>query len=338
MTRRPTIRDVAAAAGVSTVTVSRVVNASGLVQPATRLRVEAAMRELDYVPNVAARAMRTSATRSIGCILPDLVNFPNAAIAQAAERALAAAGYSLLLAMSDYDIEAELRAIEVLRTRQVDGLLLYVTDERAPSLHQALRALDAPVLVLDRTLPIEADELLTDHATAMREAVDHLAGLGHRRLAFLGLDLAIRPVIERRRGFRRAVRAAGLAEADSQVVAVAPGDLERPEQAAAVLDAVRGPTGIITDGSRLTRSVIVAARQRGRAIPRDLSLIGIDVADIAQAATPPLTAIGRDYARIGRTAAELLLERLAAPGAPPRRTTLGSEIVRRGSCGPPSGD
>lgn len=335
MSRRPTIRDVARAAGVSTVTVSRVANAPDLVQTATRRRVERVMRELGYVPNVAARAMRTSTTRSIGCLLPDLVNFPNSAIAQAAERELTAAGYSLLLAMSDYDTGVEIRALEALRTRQVDGFLLYVTDERAPALHEALGRLDVPAVVLDRTLPLLADTILSDHAPAMAEAVRHLAALGHRRLALVLPDLAIRPVTERRRSFLEAVALAGLAPEAVQVVAVAPAEQERPEAASSLLAGERRPSAIIADGSRLMRSVLMAARARGLKPPDDLSLIGIDVADIAQATTPPLTAIARDYALIGRTSAAMMLERLAEPAAPPRLLVLPSEVILRGSCGPP---
>ena len=127
--RRPTIKDVAREAGVSTVTVSRVVNDSPQVQPETRVRVERAMRELGYLPNLTARSMRTSLTHTVGFLVPDLTSYPNAAVAQATERRLAESGYALLLASSDYRAERELRVLEVLRARRVDGIVLYVSDE-----------------------------------------------------------------------------------------------------------------------------------------------------------------------------------------------------------------
>jgi DNA-binding LacI/PurR family transcriptional regulator len=336
--RRATIRDVAARAGVSTVTVSRVVNEPALVRRQTRERVEAAMRALGYVPNAAARSMRTNLTRSIGCLVPDLVNFPNAAIAQAAERHLAAAGYALLLASSDYDAAAEARAIAALHAQRVDALMLYVSDETAPAVREAVSRLDIPHLVLDRRLPGDADRLLSDHATAMRQAVRYLVGLGHRRLALIVPALNIRPVDERARGFREAAADLGLAAAEQTVLAVAPDDAERLRAAHELLGCEHRPTAVLADGSRQVRALLAAARQRGLAIPDDLSVIGIDAADIATVTTPELTTIARDYAAIGRLAAGLLLERLAEPRAARRRLVLDSEVVLRGSCArPPQG-
>ena len=174
MRKRATIRDVAEAAGVSTVTVSRVVNDSDLVQAETRARVERAMRELGYVPNLTAQAMRTNATRTIGFVVPDLTNYPNAAVAKATEAVLAEAGYCLLLTNSDNRLERELKSLEVLTSRRVDGMILYVCDEDDERLRQAVADVDVPLVVLDRDLPIECDTVLSDHDTAMGEAVRYL--------------------------------------------------------------------------------------------------------------------------------------------------------------------
>jgi DNA-binding LacI/PurR family transcriptional regulator len=338
VSRRPTIRDVARVAGVATVTVSRVANDPALVSPTTRARVEQAMRDLGYVANAAARSMRTRLSRSIGCLVPDLVAYPNAAIAQAAERHLAAAGYSLLLTSSDYDPAAEIRALEALRTRQVDGLLLYVSDETDPALNRALARLDMPLLVLDRTLAVDADVLLSAHEPALQEAVRHLAGLGHRRLAIMLSGLRVRPVVERRRAFLRAVAEAGLDALAQRVVEVPPEDHHRLRAAQDLLAGPAAPTAVLVEGSRQVRAVLAAARGLGRSIPQELSLIALDASDIATVTTPELTTVTRDYERIGRVAAGLLLERLAAPGAPWRRVELESRVELRGSCGPVRGD
>ena len=335
--RRPTIRDVARAASVSTVTVSRVVNATALVRRETRERVEAAMARLGYVPNAAARSMRTNLSRSIGCLVPDLVNFPNAAIAQAAERHLAGAGYALLLASSDYGPAIELRAIEALVAQGIDALMLYVSDETTPGLADLLARIDVPCLVLDRRLPVDADRLLSDHATAMHAAVAYLAGLGHRRLALLVPALRIRPVTERIAAFAGAGSETGLAAADLSVVEVAPDEAGRLRAAQELLAAADRPTAVLADGSRQVRALLAAARLQGLAIPDQLSVIGLDAADIATVTTPELTTVNRDYAAIGRLAAELLLDRLADPGAARRRLLLASEVVLRGSCAPPPG-
>lgn len=335
--RRATIRDVARAAAVSTVTVSRVVNVPERVQRETRERVARAMAELGYVPNAAARSMRTRATRSVGCLVPDLVNHSNAAIAQAAERHLAAAGYSLLLANSDYDSAAEIRAIEALVAQGVDALLLYVSDENDPGLQRAVARLDVPHLVLDRRLPGEADRLLSDHATAMHEVVRYLVGLGHRRIALLVSALRIRPVDERVAAFLEAAAGLGIARSELAVLRVPPDDAERLRAAQELLAATRRPTAVLADGGRQVRGVLAAARLQRLMIPEELSLVGLDAGDIATVTTPALTTVERDYAEIGRLAATLLLGRLASPGLPPRRLVLGSQVVLRGSCAPPAG-
>lgn len=333
--RRPTIRDVARIAGVSTVTVSRVANTPELVQPATRERVQRAMQTLGYVPNLAARTMRTNHTRSVGFVVPDLVNFSNAAVAQSAERYLAEAGYCMLVSSSDWRVEQEVRAIEALGTRQVDGLILYVSDEDAPGPGEAVQRYRTPCVVLDRTLAIAADLVLSDHGPAIRETVRYLVGLGHRRLALFAPDLRVRPIREREAAFMAAIAETGLATDDQLLLRARPEDHLRFQAAQALFERDEPPTAVIAEGSRLVRSVIVTARARGLAVPEDLSLVGLDAADIAAATTPELTSVQRDYAEIGRTAVELLLERLACPEAAPRRVLLESQVLLKGSCAPP---
>lgn len=335
MTRRPTIKDVARAAGVSAVTVSRVSNEPQLVVAETRERVLHAMRELGYVPNLAARTMRTNATRTIGFLVPDLTSYPNAAVAQAAEQRLADAGYGLLLASSDNRPAREVRALEVLRTRQVDGIMLYACDQEDPALRAAVASLDVPVVVLDRTLPGGGDRVLSDHATAMTEAVRYLALLGHRAMALVLPDLRIRPALERRDAFLAALGPCRLDPAVQTVLRVPPGAMASTPSSIGVLEGETAPTAVIVDGSRLLRGVIQAARAHRRTIPDQLSVIGIDGEDVAQAATPEITGIVRDFGEIGRTAAELLLRRLAEPTLPPQSVVLPSHVVLKGSCAAP---
>jgi LacI family transcriptional regulator len=336
MRRRPTIKDVAREARVSTVTVSRVVNGSPRVEPQTRTRVEQAMRALGYSPNLAARSMRTSLTRTVGFLVPDLTNYPNAAVAQAAERRLAEQGYAVLLASSDHRVDRELRVLEVLRARQVDGVVLYVCDEQSPELAAAVADLGVPIVVLDRELStaVEADFVLSDHAGAMGETVRYLSLLGHRHLALLLTDLRIRPVAERRRAFEAAAAAAGLDPAGQSVLQVPPAPAGAVPAALTLLDDPSRPTAVIAEGSRLLRGVLLAARALGRRIPEDLSVVGIDAEDVASAATPEITCILRDFGEIGRTAAELMLHRLAGRPAGPQRLVLPSRVVLNGSCVP----
>ena len=323
MSGRATIKDVARAAGVSTVTVSRVANAPALVKAETRARVEQAMRELGYAPNAAAQSMRTKVSRTIGFMVPDLSNYPNAAVAKAAEATLADAGYYMLLTDSDHDPRREERFLRLLRARQVDGIILYLSNEDDPEVQATIQGLGVPVVVLDRKLPFAVDAVLSDHQAAMRATVMHLAARGRRRLALLSLNLRIRPRRERVRAFRAAVRAAGLAP-DQQHVGLA--DAAAVHAAVErVLDATPRPDTLLVDGSRLLAATFEILRRRRLAVPRQIAVIAIDAVEPLAAAMPEVIGIARDFAEIGRRGAQLMIDRLSgALTGPPVTVVLPS--------------
>ncbi len=333
MAPRPTIKDIASAAGVSNVTVSRVLNTPSSVKEDTRTRVEDAMRRLGYAPNLAARAMRTRFTRTIGFLVPDILAYPNAAVAQAAERALAAEGYGMMLVSSGYGSEHELRAVEMLRTHRMDGTIVYVANEGDSRMIGTLRELEEPCVVLDRTLPIEADVVLSDHAPAMHATVRYLASLGHSRMALVIPSLPVRPVFERRQAFDAAIAAAGLDPARQSVVEIRPEERAH-DQANVLFTRTARPTAIIVDGSRLLRAVVDGLRRHRLVVPDDVSLVGIDVEDVAPTMTPELTRISRNYGEIGRAAAGFLLDRIRSGPGPRRSALLESHVLLKSSCAP----
>jgi LacI family transcriptional regulator len=309
------------------VTVSRVANAPELVRPATRARVEAVMRRLGYMPNLAAQSMRTRVSRTVGFLVPDLTNYPNAAIAKAAEATLAEAGYTMLLTDSDYDPAREARALQLLQSRQVDGIMLYLSDEDDAALRATVRALDVPIVVLDRDLPFAVDTVFSDHALATRRTVQALLDQGHRRLVLVEPALRTRPVRERIEAFRAAAAAAGLAPEAQVVVQIdsAARDL------AAIERALAGgplPTAILVDGNRLLAAAFAVVRGRGLAVPDEVRVVALDAVEPLAAALPELVGIVRDFAEIGRRAARLLIDRLSgALTGPPVSLTLASRSV-----------
>ena len=332
MPRRPTIRDVAREAEVSTVTVSRVANAPGLVKPATRERVELAMQRLGYLPNAAAQSMRTNVSRTIGFLVPDLTNYPNAAVAKAAEATLAQAGYAMLLTDSDHDVAREAHLLRVLRSRQVDGILLYLSDEDDPAVQATIGDLDIPMVILDRTLPFAIDTVFSEHRSAMRRTILHLAAQGHRELALLLPDLRVRPVRERAAAFAEAVQAAGLAPERQTVIRADPlaGGLQAIERLAAA--AVR-PSALLTDGTRLLAAAFEGLRRYGLA--GRVQPIAIDAVEPLAAAMPEIVGIERDFAAIGQEAARLMIDRLSgALSGPPRTITLPSRAVMADAASP----
>jgi len=326
LSRRPTIKDVARAAAVSTVTVSRVANAPALVRLETRERVEQVMLELGYTPNAAAQSMRTNVSRTIGFMVPDLTNYPNAAVAKAAEATLAEAGYYMLLTDSDHDPRREERFLRLLRARQVDGIILYLSDEDDPEVQATIRDLGVPLVVLDRTLPFAVDTVLSEHREAIRTTVNHLADLGHRRLALLVRDLRIRPMRERVRAFRAAVRAAGLEPKEQHVVRAKANRLQAAIER--VLATKPQPDTLLIDGTGLLAATFEVLRRQGLAVPDDIAVLAIDAVEPLAAAMPEMVGIERDFLEIGRRAARLMVDRLTGVlTGPPVTITLPSRSV-----------
>jgi LacI family transcriptional regulator len=245
------------------------------------------------------------------------------------------AGYALLLASSDQQPEREIEALSILRTRQVDGVILYACDQDHPSLRAAVRDLDVPSVLLDRDMPSRADRIYSDHRSAMHEAVRRLVDLGHRRMILLQYDMRIRPSLERRAAFLEVIEEAGIVATEGQAIRLPLDLMTLSEIGAALLDGDPAPTAVIVEGSRLLLATIQAARLRGLAIPAQLSVIAIDAADVATAATPEISCILRDFESIGTAAADTMLARLKDRDSRPSATHLPSRFVEQPSLAPP---
>jgi LacI family transcriptional regulator len=334
LAKLPTIGDIAREANVSSVTVSRVINTPALVKRATRERVERAIDKLGYTPNLAARTMRTRATRTVGFLVPDILSYSNAAVAQAADQVLAKAGYGMMLVSCGYDRTDGLRALEMLRAYRVDGVLIYLGNEDDSEIIARLTGLDRPSVVIDRDLPIDTDTVLSEHRKAIRETVRYLVSLGHRSLTFVVSDLRIRPALERRMAFTDAIRAEQL-DPESQDILLFPRPGSPPRDLTSLFNGPSHPTAIIAAGSRCLTSIIENIRSLGLKVPDDVSLVGIDVEDVASVVTPELTRISRDYGAIGQNAARFLLERLTHPERDRQSALLHSDLVLKDSCARP---
>jgi LacI family transcriptional regulator len=231
----------------------------------------------------------------------------------------------------------EAAAIDLLQRGRVDGLIMTINSERDPDCRERLASLAVPGVLLDRDAPAGVDAVMTDHALGMRQAVDYLIGLGHRRIALItaGADLA--PGRERKRGFVEAFAGRGIS---------CPNDLVRARdlsaayglrEASALLRLADPPTAIVAGGNQILVGVLRAVQQQGLAVPRELSLIACDRTDLATTYPGPLTLIDRDIDAIGRTAAELLLERIGGTSiGPARRIMFPTTLILGQSCGPPA--
>lgn len=337
MKPRPTIRDVARAAGVSTVTVSRVVADSNAVKVGTKRKVLAAMRRLGYQPNAAARAMRTNSTKTIGFLVPDLRNELFAAVARAAEELLAAQGYMLFLYSSERSTRREINFLAQATQRGMDGLILSLCDETDSGVMEAIGQCHVPVVIWDRDVPIDADVVFNEHAAPMRTVTKHLLDLGHRSIALISAPLCIRPGRERLRGFSMAIDA----HPDKTLRPVVRNGSQSAEfgysETLDLMSSATPPTAIIAGGNDIFHGVMKALRSLDLHIPEDISVVGTDDRLVSELADPPITVIDRDMERIGRALARMLIARLNGEQPPESvRTTIESNVVLRSSTAAPA--
>lgn len=324
------VKDVAAAASVSVGTVSNVMNRPEKVAAATVARVQAAIEDLGFIRNDAARQLRAGRSRSIGLIVLDSANPFFAEVARGAEERAAEAGISVLLGNSDQNPRREGAYFDLFREQRVNGVLLTPQDLNAP----LLKAAGIPLVLVDASLPGgEVPSVAVDDVEGGELAVAHLLAQGRRKIAFVGGPLAIRQVGDRLEGARRALAAAPEAtlevieldaltvlrgrEAGEAIASRAPGD--RP-------DAVFCANDLLAVGVLQGTAILGGIR-----VPEDLALIGYDDIDFAQSTVVPLSSVRQPAREIGASAVDLLFESLADPTLPPRHVQFRPELVVRAS-------
>jgi LacI family transcriptional regulator len=327
--RRPTLDDVAAQAGVSRSTVSRVINAHAYVADDVRDAVMRAIESIGYVPNESARALRTNRTMTVGLVVTRLRNQVFAAIAQSLDEALQAAGRTLLAGSSADDPEHEAHVISAFLRRGIDGLVLTLTDERSTALRRDLNGAGIPLVLLDReSRGLVADLVLCGHREGLAAAMADLRAHGHERISLLTPPLSIRPGREVHAPF---VQLGG--DPDLARSGFLTEDFGRTATAE-LLAADRPPTAIIVSGTEVVVGALEVIRQRELRIPDDISLIGYDDSAVMRLYGPPISSLVRDPTRMGAIAAAMIIERLNGFAGPPRKIMLPTRYVRRESVGP----
>jgi LacI family transcriptional regulator len=326
--------DVAHAAGVSTATVSRTLNGTGQVAPATRLRIAEAVRLLGYRPNSIARSLAISATRTLAILLPDITNpfFP--ALVKGAQLCCERRGYTLMLCNTGGAAAQEARYVDVLIGKHADGLLL-VGFVSGQSVLSELTARGIGVVVLDREVPLPGVSCVrVDHRAGARAATAHLLELGRRRVAHVtgpaGLDVSV----HRLQGYRDALVEAGV-PFDPDLVAE--GDFTAEGGHHAVERLLAGGTGLgglFCSNDVTAIGALAALQEHGLSVPGDVAVVGFDDVSAAAYTVPPLTTVGQPTYEIGRIGADLLIDALELPGTEPRTVTLQGTLVVRGSTVP----
>ncbi len=327
--RPPTLRDVAARAGVDPSVVSRVLNADRTLKitDTTRERVLASVQALGYRPNALARGLRMSTTSALGLVLPEVSNPVYGPIVVGAERRAAEAGFVLILGSGADAATTEASFARLLQEGRVDALLVAsatVEDE----LLRGLARGSAPVIAVNRRIAGAVGSIVVDDAAGASMATRHLIELGHRHITHVSGPPAMDTTARRQAGYETAMTEAGLSP---RVVAgrgwdaasghaVAPEVLHDPRMSAVFVANIMAAIGVIR-----------AARERGQRVPDDLAVVALHDSPVAEYFEPPLTTVRLPLEQLGRAAVELVLERIA--GAAPRDVLLDDppELLVRGS-------
>jgi len=333
---RVTMRQVAERAGVSAMTVSRVINDSPRVSKEARTRVEAAIAELGYVPNRVASGLIRQRTSAIGLIVPDVANPFFTLVVRGAEEVARRAGYHVILCNTQGDLERERAYLEDMLAFQVEGLLLAPVGDRSLPSVRVLKKNDVPFVLVDRSIDGHVGDLVQgDSVSGARRLVEHLIALGHRHIGMVTETSDVSTARDRRQGYREALAAARIDFRPELVAEASAIDVGAARDATlTLLDLLDPPTAIFSVNNVAVVGVAEAARERGLEIPRELALVCFDDIEHASRFLPFLTVMAQPAETFGTIAMQLLLDRLAGHVSERRRiVVLAAEFVVRESCG-----
>lgn len=329
--RRPaavTIHDVAARAGVSVATVSRVLNRNAPVRAETSQHVQEVARRLRYVPNVAARALSIRRSHTIGVVLPDVHGEFFSEVIRGIDIAARKAGFHILVSGSHSDAGEMLAVLDAMRGR-VDGLLVMAPDVAIGSLREQIPS-ELPLVLLNATSE-DHDAITIDNYGGAHEMTNHLASLGHTRIAFIKGPNHNADARERLRGYRQAMRRIGVRQRGLEC----PGDFTEEkgyEAAKALLKLEPRPSAIFAANDAMAIGVLSALSDAGVGVPAGVAVAGFDDIPVGRYITPSLTTVHVDIDELGRRAFELVFDAIERPQQGNRRSeVVSTSLVIRNS-------
>lgn len=326
-----TMKQVAEKAGVSTSTVSHVINNTRVVSPDVRARVLAIITEMRYIPSAVARSLKNDKTHTIGMMVPNNSNPYFAELIQGIEDAAFKLGYNVILCNAYDDPQKQAAYLRVLMEKRIDGLIL-VASGADDELALLLRDQTVPIVLVDREVAgVEADFIESDHETGGYLATSHLIGLGHTAIACVSGPADLPPARDRVAGYLRALQEAGLTFRPDYLVRsdfTSEGGFRAFQQ---LLALKQPPTAIFASNDLMAIGGICAASEARVRIPQDLSVIGYDDIALASYSTPRLTTMAQPKYEMGQLVTGLLLERIMGGHLPLRRELLQTTLVQRQS-------
>ncbi|WP_282940026.1 LacI family DNA-binding transcriptional regulator [Paenibacillus sp. RC67] len=328
---KPTIYDVAEAAGVSIATVSKVINGTGRISDKTRKHVTSIMDALKYQPSMVASALTGKSTFTVGLTLPDLANPFFAEIARAVEDRGQEYGFNVFICSTDNDPDREIKYFSLLTQKRVDGVIVATRTEKDMFLKKLIQQ-NVPIALITGEMPtLAVDTVMVDDFLGGYQAGSHLVEQGHRRIAILAEDVNTMSNRERIRGCKQAMTAAGI-EVDERLVTSGDFTVSGGKEAMCrLLDMEEPPTAVFACNDLLAIGAIQGARERGLQLPQQLSVVGFDNTILATIIDPPLTTVAQPIQEIGRQAMDLLVQEIKGQKSMKQRVVLMPELVVRGS-------
>jgi LacI family transcriptional regulator len=329
-----TIKQVAEKAGVSTATVSRVLNDSPLVAEEALTRVKRAIEELGYYPNPAARHLRAGHVRKVGVLFADISNPFFTSILTGIEGALQKAGYILVLGNSNEDVHIEQLHLTAFLEEGVSGIIFAAVSNSKRRYQHILQA-GIPMLAIDRVIDgLRIDSVTINNADAAYQATTHLLNLGHNPVAFISGPETMSTTLHRRSGYLQALEDAGNIHRMIEM-----GNFRQDGGYKAMqnlLDRPDRPSAVLVANNLMALGALQIIHERKLVIPNDIAIVCFDDVPWFASLQPPLTVIAQPTFEMGAIAARLLLDRIHSPAAPIQRLSLGTQLIIRSSCGSPS--
>lgn len=326
------MKDVARLAGVSTSTVSHVINKDRFVSEAITLKVDEAIKSLNYAPSALARSLKLNQTHTIGMLITASTNPFYSELVRGVERSCFERGYSLVLCNTEGDEQRMNRNLETLMQKRVDGLLLLCTETHQPSQEIMQRYPSIPTVMMDWA-PFDGDsDLIQDNSLLGGDmATQYLIDKGYRRIACIAGPLDKTPSRLRLEGYQLAMARAGIAVEDGFIIT---SDFEfsgglKAMQALLALPAL--PQAVFVGNDAMAVGVYQALHQAGLRVPQDIAVVGYDDIELARYMTPPLTTIHQPKDELGELAIDVLIHRMANPAQAQQRVQLTPELIVRGS-------
>jgi Transcriptional regulators len=328
---RPTIYDIARLAGVSTATVSKVFNQTGNISEKTRRRILEISKELNYQPNVLASALNGKKTFSLGLLIPDMVNPFFAELARHVEDRAQELGFNLIICNTDNDMKKEIKYIQLLRQKSVDGIIV-ATGVRNDEFLKELIDQRVPIALVAREMSVlSTSTVLVDDFAGGYNATRHLIELGHRRIAVIAESMSVSSSKERVRGYRHALEEAEL-RYDEELVLTSDFSIESGRVTAlAILQRPSRPTAIFACNDLLAIGALQAAKELGIRVPDDLSVVGFDNTILASITDPPMTTVAQPIRAMGHQVVDLIVAEINEESTVKQRVVLLPELIIRQS-------